>query len=124
MVWTSRARHDLGVQTWCGMVRHNSLRSGPMVDLGSRAYCLRRYMLLKPVTVNSEKTVKPLQAPRVGLIFYGLGTILWVWLGIIEVTSGAHLWRVIAYALLTAASVFMFIWALWTVRSKARRKGA
>ena len=69
-----------------------------------------------PSPLISEETVKPLQAPRAWLIYTGIGTVLWIALGIVEVLSGAHVWRVIAYALLTVGSVFIFFWALRTVR--------
>jgi hypothetical protein len=64
--------------------------------------------------------VKPLEAPRVTLIWGLVGMLLFLTLGILDVLSGAPVWRITAYAFLAISAAYLFIRALWTLLSKTR----
>lgn len=50
------------------------------------------------------------------LVYAGLGILLWLTLGIADLIAGAVTWRLIAYGLMIAASLYMFIQALRSIR--------
>lgn len=64
--------------------------------------------------------MKPLETPRVALVLGGLGILLFLTLGTLELLSGAPVWRVIAYAFLAIGAIYVFVRALWTLLGKAR----
>lgn len=64
--------------------------------------------------------MKPLEAPRAWLVYAAVGTVLWLTFGLLDLISAAAAWRIVAYFLMAAASLYMFARAVSTVR---RRKG-
>lgn len=64
--------------------------------------------------------MKPLEAPRLWLVWAGLGTLLWLALGISDLVSGAPAVRIIAYFVLMAIAVYLFVRALMTILGKTR----
>lgn len=65
-------------------------------------------------------SVKALPAPRVSLVWGGLGTLLFLTLGTFELLSSAPAWRVIAYLVLAIGAIYIFVRALMTVLGKTR----
>lgn len=62
--------------------------------------------------------MRPLEAPRTVLVFAGVGTLLWLVFGILDLASGAAPWRIVAYFLIAAVSLYMFIRAVSTLRRR------
>jgi hypothetical protein len=59
--------------------------------------------------------VRRIEAPRTSAVWAGLGILLWLVLGLIE--NGAS-WRTVAYALLLAGSIYVFVRAISTLRGR------
>lgn len=59
-----------------------------------------------------------LEAPRTVAVYAGLGTVLWLTFGLLDLMSNAASWRTIAYFLMAAASVYMFVRAISTIRRR------
>jgi hypothetical protein len=64
--------------------------------------------------------VKSLEAPKTWIVYGGLGTLLWLTLAVTERASGGSDWRGILYRVLAAGSIYMFVRALLTFRSRTR----
>lgn len=64
--------------------------------------------------------MKPLEAPRVSLVWGGLGTLLFLTLGTMDLLSGAPAWRVTAYFVLAIGAIYMVVRALLTILGKTR----
>ena len=62
--------------------------------------------------------MKVLEAPRTWVVYAGLGTVLWLTFGLLDVASNAASWRTIAYLLMAAASLYMFARAVGTIRRR------
>ncbi|QDG66573.1 hypothetical protein NIBR502772_10435 [Pseudarthrobacter sp. NIBRBAC000502772] len=66
--------------------------------------------------------MKPLEYPRVSLIWGGVGVLLFLALGIMDVASGAPAFRVAAYFLLVIGAIYIFVRALMTILGKTRQQ--
>lgn len=64
--------------------------------------------------------MKPLEAPRALLVFAGIGTLMWLAFGLMELSADAASWRIYAYFLMAAASLYMTIRAIHTIRRGRR----
>lgn len=65
-------------------------------------------------------SVKPLEAPRVSLVWGGLGTLLFLTLGAWDLIAGAPVWRAIGNFVLAIGAIYLFVRALVTVLGKSR----
>jgi hypothetical protein len=64
--------------------------------------------------------VKQLKAPRLSLVWGGLGTLLFLTLGTLEILSGAPAWRVTAYFVLATGAMYIVVRAVITILGKTR----
>lgn len=64
--------------------------------------------------------MKPLEYPRVTLVWGGVGVVLFLALGLIDAVSGAPAFRVAGYFLLLIGAIYIFVRALVTIRGKTR----
>ncbi|WP_146068921.1 hypothetical protein [Arthrobacter sp. ZGTC131] len=64
--------------------------------------------------------MKPLEAPRTLLVVAGLGTLMWLAFGLMELSSDDASWRMYAYFLMAAASLYLAIRAVHTIRRGGR----
>lgn len=48
----------------------------------------------------------------------GLGIVLWLVLGLIDIADNGASWRTVAYALLEAGAIYVFVRAIGTLRRK------
>lgn len=64
--------------------------------------------------------MKPIEAPRTLLVFAGLGTFMWLAFGLMELFSDDASWRMYAYFLMAAGSLYVSLRAVQTIR-QARR---
>lgn len=84
----------------------------------SRRYC--HIISRSPSTYDMDNKMKPIEAPRAMLVYASLGILIWLALGIADLISGAVTWRLIAYGLMTVASLYMFIRAWRSIGRRAR----
>lgn len=63
-----------------------------------------------------KDTMKSIEAPRTWAVYSGLGIVLWLVLGLIDVAENGASWRTVAYALLEAGSIYAFVRAIGTLR--------
>jgi len=66
--------------------------------------------------------MKPLEYPRVSLVWGGVGVVLFLTLGLMEMASGAPTFRVAAYLVLLVGATYVFVRALMTVLGKTRAR--
>lgn len=64
--------------------------------------------------------MKPFAFPKVSLVWGGVGVVLFLTLGLMEVASGAPTFRVAAYLVLLIGAICIFVRALMTVLGKTR----
>lgn len=62
--------------------------------------------------------MKRMEAPRFSAVYAGLGIMLWLVLAGIDIADNGASWRTVAYALLLAGSVFLFVRAINTLRGQ------
>jgi hypothetical protein len=62
--------------------------------------------------------VKRLEAPRFSTVYAGLGIVLWLVLAGTDIADNGASWRTVAYALLLAGSIYIFVRAINTLRSQ------
>ncbi|MCU1531793.1 MAG: hypothetical protein JWO49_1364 [Arthrobacter sp.] len=62
--------------------------------------------------------MKRMEAPRFSTVYAGLGILLWLVLAGIDVADNGASWRTVAYALLLAGSMYIFVRAISTLRSE------
>lgn len=55
------------------------------------------------------------EAPRAVAVWAGLGIVLWLMLGLLDVMENGVSWRTAAYALLEAGSIYLFVRAISTL---------
>ena len=60
--------------------------------------------------------VKKIEAPRTWAVYAGVGIILWLVLGAIDIANNGVSWRTVAYALLEAGAIYAFVRAIITLR--------
>ena len=51
-------------------------------------------------------------------VYAGLGIVLWLTFGLLDVAENAASWRTVAYFIMAAASLYMFVRAIDTLRRR------
>ena len=69
-------------------------------------------------TLEVKFPMKPLENPRVSLVWGGVGVLLFLTLGIMDAASGAPAFRVAAYFVLLIGAIYIFVRALMTLLGK------
>lgn len=64
--------------------------------------------------------MKPLEYPRISLVWGGVGVLLFLTLGIMDAASGAPAFRVAAYFLLLIGAIYISVRALMAILAKTR----
>lgn len=62
--------------------------------------------------------MRQIEAPRTSAVWAGLGIVLWLVLGLIDLADNGVSWRTIAYALLEAMAIYVFVTAIGTLRHR------
>lgn len=62
--------------------------------------------------------MRQIEAPRTSAVWAGLGIVLWLVLGLIDIADNGASWRTVAYALLEAGAIYVFVRALSTLRHR------
>lgn len=70
----------------------------------------------------ARDNVKRMEAPRFSAGYAGLGILLWLVLAGIDVAHNGASWRTVAYALLVAGSVYVFVRAISTLRNERSQR--
>lgn len=64
--------------------------------------------------------MKPLEYPRVSLVWAGVGILLFLTLALMEAASGAPTLRLAGYFVLLLIAIYLFVRALMTILGKTR----
>jgi hypothetical protein len=64
--------------------------------------------------------MKPLEYPRVSLVWAAVGIVLFLTLALLESASNAPTWRLAGYLALLLGTIYMFVRGLMTILGKTR----
>jgi hypothetical protein len=68
--------------------------------------------------------MKPLEYPRVSLVWAAVGIVLFLTMALLEAASNAPTLRLAGYLVLLLGTIYMFVRALMTILGKTRPRAA